>query len=305
LEDDVSFMELATRLGAYTPVLSALEHSYRASEAHEASDPHGYEWHTSIHVSSMWNPCKRYHVLNLMGMPEIGDPIEPEGRAIMDAGKDAEVQKVKRLELAGYLVSSADSFNQTGFSFPYAWLTGNTDAALLLPGWDRPHILELKGKDNERDGFKKLADGSAQPEAEYIAQLQGYINLANLLGPVIWPHLKPCESGSLVFFNRARPFQTLEFFYEIDRDWFNERTQLLHEARLAFEEGRLPDHIGDGKGWSESPCDWCELKKHYCKPAWKAGYDELDQVAKMVTETVDAEYDYQEKRAAVLLRWAS
>lgn len=305
-EDNVTFMELSTRLGAYAPVNAVLDEAYRAENGHGDDAPHGYPWHTSFHASSMpayGHECARKLVLGLMGLPST-ETIEPEGRSIMDAGKDGERQIVKRLGLSGTLLSADhDEEFQTGFELGDNWLTGSPDAVMLLPGWNRPHVVETKGKDNEKEGFNKLARGEVEPEPLYVAQLQTYINMAHILGPKLWPDLEPCETGSLVYFNRARPARRLEFFYERDSEWFQHVLELLAEAQRAFIEGRLPDHVRDGKGWTMNPCKWCPMKKDYCKPAWREGITTLEQLADIVQQA-HRDYDYVGKRIAVMTRWS-
>ena len=302
-----SFIELVTRLGAYTPASSALDHAYRVAELDEGDSPHGWPWHTSFHASDLPpdldRACTRRMVLGLMGLPDTDVP-DPEGRAIMDAGKDIERQIVRRYHRAGMLLSAPpDEPIQTGFALASHWLTTSVDAVVLLPGWNRGHVVEVKGKDNERDAFNKLAKGEVLPEPEYVAQLQCEINMANIASPAMWPDLEPVETGSLLFVNRARPGRRLEFVYEMDRPWFDRLLDRLLQARAGFQTGFLPEHPFDGKGWSEEPCAWCPYKKHYCKPAWKRELTRLEQVAEMVTET-GMEYDYNERRTAVLMRWA-
>lgn len=299
----VSFMELVMRIGAYSPTNALISRGYEIGEGDKDDSPHGHPWHTSFHASQLTpieNLCARKLVLGLMDLPMPDDSVSEEGRSIMDAGKDGELQIVSRLGLTGRLISS-DGAIQTGFKMPDHWLTGNCDAVVLFDGWNRPHIVETKGKDNERDAFNKLARGEVEPEANYVAQLQAYINMAHR--SKAWPELDRCETGSIVFFNRARPAQRLEYFYERDSDWFGRVLEVLSQAQAAFLADELPEHIREGKHWTQEPCRWCQYKSRYCKPMWKRHDTDLRGV-EAIARHHDPDYDFDLKRMAVMARWA-
>jgi hypothetical protein len=240
-----------------------------------------------------------------MDLPDT-DPIEEQGRAIMDAGKATEALIVAKIAtLPGVLLSSDDAWKQTSFAAEEVWLTGNPDAIVLLGS--RPHVLEFKGADNENEKnpkIKRLSKGLQPPEQSYWTQLQGYINLVARHADR-FPGLDVCEGGSLVYFNRARPAQRIVFNYARDEKYFTYALGVLAEARDAFLAGELPEQPFGGKEWSAEPCDWCQYKREFCKPAWKEGVTKLEDVADIAARfnpnyTNDS---YQASRMAVILRW--
>jgi hypothetical protein len=311
LPEGLSYAQLVTALEdiGNEPTVEALLHeAYATAEKLERDDPHGYTWHTSFHVSGLPLPgrgCARQLVLSLMDLPDT-DPIDEQGRGIMDAGKATEALIVAKIAtLHGVLLSSEDSWKQTSFAAEEVWLTGNPDAIVLLGS--RAHVLEFKGADNENERkpkIKQLRSGLMKPAVDYWTQLQGYMNLVARHADR-FPGIDRCEDGSLVYFNRARPAERLVFGYERDEAYFDYALSVLAEARDAFIAEELPEQPFGGKEWGSDPCAWCQYKREFCKPAWKEGVKKLDDVVEIASR-FDPTYThdrYQASRMAVIMRW--
>jgi hypothetical protein len=309
----LTFMELIARLGVYNPADMTLRHAYRVSEEQaDHSAPHGEPWHTSFHASEVpWDErwCARKLIFGLMDVP-LGEPIDEKGRAIMDVGKDTEVQFVTRFHIAGRLVSPPPTDGQLTFVDREAWLSGSCDAVIIPLGQGKPHVVDPKGVDNEnarRPKFREMQAGLRDADPEHVAQLQSYVNQAYEESEKLWPGMDPCTSGSLLYFNRARSHERVEFFYDMDREGYLRMHERLVRTRTSFEMGILPPHPFGGKEWSEEPCAWCPYKKDLCKPLAKEEKDgtvfSLAEVGEHVRKHVDETYDAKERREAVLNRW--
>jgi hypothetical protein len=92
----VSQREFLSRLGVVRLVDPITEDAYKHVAHHRwendlDSSPHGQPWHTSFHASEFPGDdpkaCARKALYGLMGLPA-GQPIEPRGLTVMDAGKD-------------------------------------------------------------------------------------------------------------------------------------------------------------------------------------------------------------------------
>ena len=198
------------------------------------------------------------------------------------------------------------------------WLSGNTDGIHLPPGWNRGHVCDTKGKDNERNHFNEMARGERGPEPEHVAQIQAYINMAHETPYEEWvtlearmlldamgirlSALEPVETGSLLYFNRARPHLRVEFVIERDKEGWQRATGILQDVRDRFIQGDLPPMPFGGKGWSEDPCAWCALKKHICKPAHQQGLERIEDLDPLA-RAFDPCWDVMSAREAVLARW--
>lgn len=281
------------------------DHEREIWEKDLENSPHGEAWHTSFHASRFPGDdpmaCGRAAVYGLMNIPS-PTPISPYLRALGDAGKDIEKQIVTRWKRAGVLLSAdADAEVQTGFVDEEVWLTGNTDAVLLLPGWRRPHVVDVKTKKDTYVDDMKI--GSRDADAAHRRQILTYIGLAHERSAEMWPGFDPVQDGSLYYVSRDNPRNTFEFFYTYDKEFMTQGRHKLRAWKQAFLEGELPPRPQHWK-WSESPCQWCPLKKHVCKPDFKARITRLEDSAALEFATsIRPTYSYDDTRAAVIGRW--
>jgi hypothetical protein len=307
----ISRSELFAKLGVMRLADSLIDSAYTFVEQEILREnlegsPHGTPWHTSFHASAFpgkERECGRAAIYSLMDVPTL-DEISNDSRALMDVGKDVETQIVRRLERYGVLISaSPDDAVQTNFTLPEYWLTGNTDAVVLNPGWKKGHVLEFKGKDHDK--IMQMRTGLLEPDEYHIAQCKAYISLANIFSHTLWPDLEPVNTGTLIYFSRQRPRVTAEFFFEIDHTFFELGLSRLRAWQQHFLDGTLPEHPFGGKEWSKEPCGWCAYKRDVCKVDWKAGVTKLeDSVAHEHARKIRPSYDYTTIREAVLARWS-
>lgn len=117
--------------------------------------------------------------------------------------------------------------------------------------------------------------------------------------------LEPITTGSIVYHSRNRPGNVRqEYFFERDPSFMVRSRRLLGQVRAAFEEGKIPDHPFEGKEWSQRPCQWCEFKKHICKPDCAKGIKALNESHGVpFTREVRGSYDLGRSYGAVVSRW--
>jgi hypothetical protein len=272
----------------------------------------------------------------MMNLPE-PEPVGRWLRVVADAGKDAEVQQVRRLELAGRLLSSGTTIvKQSGFADPEHWFTGSVDAAVLKYGWNRPHIVEFKSKSYEN--VMKMLAREKDYDPAHRRQVMASLGLAHEQHPwkttiicqetwkiadivdgsvVCREHgtraclqrldLEPAESGSIYYFSRDTPWGKPLAFYEpmfdYDPEFMQEGRRHLSEWREAFLEGRLPERP-DGFMWSKGYCKFCDFKKHACRPDDKHGVQDLaESYGIEFARAIRPGYSYDEIRAEVLKHW--
>jgi hypothetical protein len=267
----------------------------------------GSDWFKSFHASAFPgdNPfaCARKAIYTLMGIPN-ASPVEPYGRAIMEAGLDIEDRVVSRLHRAGLLLSSPTGNEQTNFEVKEYWLTGHTDAIILPPGWDSPHALEIKTKDDVKvDDMRKGARSYDEP---HYYQLMCYMYLTRIFHFQMGldEGLKPCKDGTIIYFSRQSPMKSAEFLIEYDQDVVNEGLEKLSGWKQFFIDGKLPERPKSWR-WTLEPCRWCELKKN-CKLDDKFGIRRLDLSHTIAfAKEVNPDYDYKSMRQRVLDRWNS
>lgn len=273
----------------------------------------GHEWHTSFHAS--WFPppkgCARQAMYSLMDMPD-GDPVSPMGRGIMLMGKALERQIVYRWGIAGLLISGSVSLYpdeespQTRFNVPELWTSGSIDAALDMRryGWNAVLPIDVKGKDPDR--LELIRRGEQKLDAEYYYQMQSYIWLCRYFHEAMgWDAmgLEMARGGVIHYASRARPTDHHSVYIPYDEAFVVQAIAQIQDWRKAFEAGELPQRPTAWR-WTETPCDWCGLKKHVCKPDVKAGTTRLDEsVGIDFAKSLNPNYDYAAKRAAVLERW--
>jgi hypothetical protein len=268
--------------------------AYRFAEQLEAEKPNqgaggGAPWHVSFHGSQFPgdNPraCARRAVYTMMDLPRGG--FNRKSRQFMDAGKDMEVQLVRRWYGAGMLLSSPpDSPTQTEFEDPEYWLTSTVDAIVVRPRSTRPLVAEVKNTSAETmEAMKRLLRG---PSEEHVRQIKCEIGLAHEMGawhvlrcinsgrlsialnhngrgPVnVCPEhggnkcleeqtLEPVEHGFLYYVSRDNPADTREFYYEYDPEFMRKGREQLALWRKYFEAGLLPQTDLKGKhpfGWN-------------------------------------------------------
>ena len=312
----LSFVELASRLGAYAPASKTLSACYELE--FEDREPHGVPWHTSFHASSApWGErwCARKLVFDLLDVRTDDHKPDEMGQCIMDAGKDAEERFVERYERAGILATAVVGGLQTNFVDEEAWLSGSPDAGIVPIGWDRLHFVDFKGCDNENKKapkFELLRTGAMACDPKYEAQIKTYVSMAerdlNFSMLLAEAGIGNAETGSVVYFNRARPHQRVEFMFDIDRSGYDAMRMRLIAAKEFFLDGLLPRQPFDGKEWSAEPCKWCEYKADVCKPLSKRELTEdvqldLVEVAEHMVDNVDRGYDLDAKKTAVMSRW--
>lgn len=305
----VSRKEMFHRLGLINvvdPIVQKAceEYEQKAWEQGLDSSPHGFPWHTSFHASSFPGddpkPCGRKAIYELMDVPSEG-PLDPAVRAMGNVGKYLELELVKIWQEAGILLSTDGDEYQTGFVFPTYWLTGNTDAIILPPGWNRPHVVEVKGKDD--DVVTKMRMGVRSYDEEHRRQLLAYIAGFHWYSSIFWPDLEPVTSGSLYYVSRSRPRNTMEYYFDLDTEFFEQGLKKIQEWQLDYIAGILPARDKAWK-WTETPCKWCKFKKHVCKPDYKAKIGSIeDSHAIEYSKSVNPNYSYEDRRAKVLERW--
>lgn len=305
--------ELFTKFGIIRLVDSLTEKAYKRQEEHIYKNdldnaPHGYPWHTSFHASEFPGDyhlaCGRKAVYGLINIPS-PQPMPRFLRAVASAGKSIEEHFVDLWSRNGILISSDITEQiQTGFTDEDYWLTGNMDAAILPPGWSRPHIVEVKTKSWAK--IEEMKQGTRGPDDKHVLQCKTYIGLAHEQNP--WPKLEPATTGSIYYVSRDDPSQTYEFQFEYEPEFMEAGRAKLKAWREAFIKEEIPDRprLENNKllGWSLEPCKYCPVKK-MCKQDWK---DENFDLSKSHTiefaKSVRPNYDYEQTRKAVLDRWS-
>jgi CRISPR/Cas system-associated exonuclease Cas4 (RecB family) len=273
--------------------------------------PHGQQWHTSFHASQFppeVRPCGRKAMYELMGIPP-EKPAEPWLVAVADAGKDIEVQIVRRWQGMGWLLSAPpDSEFQTSFVDPDTWLSCSIDAALDLRsanGYDAVLPADVKGKDH--DVVTQIRSGRRGPDEGHVRQVLVQTALCRMHHEEMgWDKLglKPAKGASLLYVSRQRPGHRHEVYVEWDEERFDAGVRVLREWRRLFEAGELPPRVPAWK-WTEAPCRWCDFKE-VCKFDLRKGVEKLgDSTAIAMAQDVRPSYDFETAIAAVLERWKS
>lgn len=345
--------EFMARLGRLKIVDPMIDNAYGITEekiwAEDLdSSPHGHHWSTSFHASSFPGDdpyaCERLALYTLMNVPE-STPIDRRGRMYMDAGKNLELELVRRFGKAGWLLSadqtSGDDY-QTNFQDEVSWLSGSPDIIVIPPGWNRGHVVEVKGRGVQRPPrYRELRDPLSemrvmreQPNPKHERQLGAYIGMANLEFHKRVPQVTVCEETWSVCWDRKCPIHgtactkrtiemqpvvdgtllyvalddgavTFERFYSLNRSWFGTGRDTLRRWRQDFVNGELPPRPADWM-WSKDPfpCKWCPMKKNVCKPDDKAGITRLeDSHAVGFARDIRPGYSYKNQRQRVLSRW--
>jgi hypothetical protein len=239
-----------------------------------------------------------------MGIPN-SKPIDPYGRAIMDAGLDIEDRVVSRFHRAGLLLSSPTGNEQTNFSLKDYWLTGHTDAIILPPGWNSPHPLEVKTKADDK--VDEMRRGARSYDEPHYLQLMCYMLLTRIFHTALGFDklgLDLCTDGTIFYCSRDSPLKTAEFTIQYDEECVNKGLEKLNEWKQAFLEEKLPERPKSWY-WTLDPCRYCELKKP-CKEDDKYNIHNLKLSHTIpFAKSVLSDYDYDKMRQEVLDRWNS
>jgi hypothetical protein len=352
MSDVTSMEEMLRELGHINGyAVSLIEEAYQIDEKRIWQEnlerkPHGYDWHTSFHASEFPGDdpmsCARKALYTMMDVPSSG-PFEPAGRAIMDAGLDAERQLVRRLYRSGLLIGGdPDKGNQVGFVNKELWFTGNCDAPILPPGSFAPEIWDFKGTD--RDKLEKLKSGELEPSEKYLKQIKAYVGLAWLQHKLdeqsdssIWrwcwrcvdcdclaftdrpcplhpgstfyrQELDPCVKGSVIYFDRSQPLRAWNrggmVEFEVSLD--KKFMQKGLATLLVWRNSFIEDTLPARLKqwkWTEPPCKWCDWKK-LCKADTKADVDKLSNSNVIAAaKQINPKYSYDDARDRVLKRW--
>lgn len=281
------------------------------------SSPHGNHWATSFHASEFpgdkETACGRKAMYGFMNIPS-PKPVNRNGRAVMEAGLDIEDRIVKRFERAGILLSNPpESKHQTSFTDKDIWLSGSSDAIIQIPRTNKPHAVEVKTK------YQRVIDemiaGERSYDPQHKNQLMTYISLCHDYGQELWPELDKCDSGTIIYISRDNPSITFEFQFEYDENWWKEGKKTLEEWKQYFLSDRLPEKP-EHFMWSKGPCQYCDYKKHACKPDFQQGVDKMrdsngilwaeEHYGKWEEDEETGEtsgYDYKTQIDTVLERW--
>lgn len=218
-------------------------------------------------------------------------------RQVADAGKDIELQIVKRWWQAGYLLSAPPlpDVPQTQFIDPDVWLTCTTDAILLHPGSNRGVVNEVKSKSADVIAqMKRLIRG---PDKSHVNQVKTEIGMAHEQGrqlvlrcfntgrlpiqlglngstQLICPEhmtdkclreewIEPVVSGRIYYVSRDSPADTFEFYYDYDPRFMKVGRSKLKLWKDWFLEGKLPQTQFEDKRFSH-PFGWLWTKDSPC-----------------------------------------
>ncbi len=224
------------------------------------------------------------------------------------AGKAIEVSLTEMWAEFGVLLSPPPSEPiQLGAEDPDSWLTCSFDSVLLPLGTKRPVPVEVKSK--ALDKVREMIMGNRGPDEQHLAQLKVQLYFLEKHQAKWWPDLEPVQFGVLYYLSRDDPSVNKEFVVPLDKEWVEERLEILKSWRDDFLSGELVStHTKShplGWKWSEGPCKFCEYKRDICKPDFKAGITDLgaSHGIKYTTEK-RAEYDYGKARKAVEERWS-
>jgi hypothetical protein len=288
------------RLGMIRIVEPMIETAYELYEANENDQAHssGHDWSTAFHASEFPSDdplaCERRALYGLMGIPDV-DPVDRRGRMFMDAGKNLELELVRRFGSAGWLLTAdqtaGDEF-QTSFSDRDIWLSGSPDLIVIPPGWNRGHVVEVKGKGVQRppryrqlvDPVSEMRGARLEPTPKHERQLGAYIGMANrefhlrfpqvclcrdtwsvatkIVGGECRVHggdsclimidMQPVVDGTLLYVALDDGTVTYERFYGLKRKAFEQGRTTLARWRKDFIEDTLPPRPDDWM-WSKDP----------------------------------------------------
>lgn len=286
--------EFLSRVGLLREVDPLTTQAYRFAEVLESEIPnrghsHDAPWHVSFHGSAFPGDndkaCARKAVYTMLDAQR--GHFSRKSRQLMDAGKDLEIQLVRRWHQAGMLLSAPpDAEFQTQFEDPEYWLTSTVDAIIVRPRSTRPVIAEVKNIGADvMDEMVRLLRG---PSEDHVRQLKCQIGMAHEHGgwevlrcinsgriaidigrhngkaAIVCPEhggskclveqtLEPVRYGFLYYVSRDNPLLTREFYYEYDPEFMRKGREQLKVWRRFWEEGYLPQTKLEGKhpfGWN-------------------------------------------------------
>ncbi len=302
--------ELFAKLGVHKPIVAPILSACHEREEEQIwredlfNAPHGEPWHTSFHASNFPgdNPkaCARQAMYTMMNVPAM-KPFDYHVRLMGEVGKAIEVSTVERFHRAGILLSNPpDEEYQTGYTDEEHWLTCAPDAIIELPNKNRPHVVEVKGKDPKV--VEAMREGRRSFDPAHRSQVLTQIGLTHENSLDLWPDMEKCEDGTILYQDRARPGTVHEFKFQYNEKFMEQGRAALKEWQGYFLDGELPPRPKEWR-WTEPPCQYCPVKK-LCKADYKDKVTKLeDSNAIKHTEEVRGEYDYNETRQAVLDRW--
>lgn len=302
--------QLFGKLGVLKPTVKPiLDHIYKVEEdaiwrKDLFSSPHGQKWHTSFHASSFpgddYKACGRKAIYELMNIPS-AKPLEAWVRLTGEVGKAIEESYVWRFHRAGILLSNTpDKEHQTTLEDKEHWLSCSPDSVLLEPGKNRPHPVEIKGKDPHV--LEAMAKGKKSFDPEHRKQLLTQVGLVKEQQENLWPGLEDCANGTILYVDRARPANIHEFKFKYNEDFMEQGRAKLDDWKEAYLNEVLPPRPKEWK-WTESPCQYCKFKP-ICKQDVKDGVENLKESNTIKhAKEVRGDYDYDAIRKSVLDRW--
>jgi hypothetical protein len=288
--------ELFARLGLIEEVDPLVTEAYDFWEQIELLEKdrghsHGDPWHISFHGSAFPgdNPvaCGRHQLYRMMDIPR--GTFSRKSRQLMDMGKDSEVQIVKRLWRAGFLVSSPPlpGVHQTQFEDPDHMLTSTVDAIVLHPRSVNPFVVELK--QIYADHVAEMRNLVRDVHDQYVRQVKCQIGMAYEAGPQVrlrcfntgrlaicfdraqdgpWIcpqhghgdclreiEIEPPTHGYLYYVSRDNPLDKLEYYFEYDPEFMATGRRKLAQWRDAFLADELPATQFSDKRFSH-PFGW-------------------------------------------------
>ncbi len=340
----LSLKEFMARLGAIRVVEPIIDESYKIVEERRFREdfhgsPHGRKWNQSFHASTFpgdKKACSRkamYELMDVQGIESTG--FDRFLATVVDAGKDLELQLVRRVRDAGFFVRSGQPgrstdpdavdehgrpMPQVGFADSEHWLTGSVDMPMLPYNYESPLIVEIKTKSSTK--IDEMIAGERGPDPQHRHQLLTSLGLAHenpdaFLHPTEDRALKPAVDGSIYYIARDTdwpgPIKTFEFYFEYDPDFMAAGRRTLAKFRDHFIAGDLPEEIPRknsrshpfGWKWSQGLCCYCDLKK-ICRSDYDAGITRIkDSNLNAVAMYTKNGYSHKDTRQAVLDAWSA
>lgn len=311
----LSRLEFYSRIGLLRqvdPITNAAYKFVAGLQAQASDRGHGADadWHVSFHGSEFpgydEKACGRRAMYRMMDIPRNNSwkaapgTFDRQMEQIMDAGKDVELQLVRRWDRAGYLLSAAAGNVQTYYEDPEHWLTCTTDAMLLWPRAIRPFVVEVKSKyARVIEDMRNLIRG---PDDKHVNQIKTEIAMAHEAGSItvlrcfntdlvarnfstsgrdnvepLCPlhmdskclyevELEPVEHGTIYYVSRDNPFDTFEFLVTYDADFMAAGRRRLKQFQKAFLEGKLPQSNFENKRFAHPfKWKWTEQPCKWCE----------------------------------------
>jgi hypothetical protein len=198
------------------------------------------------------------------------------------------------------LSNPPDAEFQTNFIDTEHWLSCSPDAIINQPTKNKPHPVEVKGKDPHV--LDDMINGRKSFDPEHRKQLLTQVGLTRENQSELWPGLEQCDNGTILYVARNRPGITHEFKFKHSNEFMEQGREKLLEWKQNYLEEHLPPRPKSWK-WTEQPCKWCKFKK-ICKQDYKEEVDNLKE-SNTIEHTINVrgQYDYDAVRYATLERW--